>query len=346
MRFLLVATVTLFVFAGCTEAPVENVAQEPDNVITDPTDYSYVETDGEGWHIHDYWKGQDELDILERSVGYHAACFSSCSGFDYGPMRPATDVVIPQGAQFVNVTFSWTERADEEQSYGDVELWIQTAADHEPQFMQVLDNGVTATFESTNAQNDPPHQRLSLWGFVFMVRPPGGEGEMNFAVDGTFVVTAAKGLEIPEWPPHPDHWQGSNEIILFEDEPGSTMFTEQYPNGYACYGSCMGTHSPGDGLIVPWDATSVEVVLAYEPGIPAFLELEYHGADSWSRVRAPDGEMGDTPLQRTYSIPLQNNGDSPYAKQSLWEFRVVIDGQPGDTQRYSGGYTLSAKAVK
>ncbi len=59
MGLLLVAALS-----GCTDGTPDpdDEATGPETV-TDPTDYSYVEN-GTGAHVHDYWGGADEQEVL------------------------------------------------------------------------------------------------------------------------------------------------------------------------------------------------------------------------------------------------------------------------------------------
>lgn len=347
MRATVVVLLIAASLAGCAQDAPENVATEPANVVTDPGDYSYVETDGNGWHVHDYWGGQDALTVMDSEHGWHGACFGSCpDGFDWGPVRPQTDAVVPQGTAYLHITVTWTDREVHEAGYGDVELMVQSAKDDEPYVVGTIQSGVPFNLTSSNDMNDPPHQRLSLWAFGLNILPRDGQADLEFDAAIELNVVAHRGLEIPEWPPHPDHWNGADTLNIMAPQTASTLMYEKTDTSRVCYVGCLERHDVDDGMIVPWDTEAVVVTIEYGPGIPAFLALDYHGADQWAMKPAPASTVGDTPLQQVFRIPLDLDGDSPYALQSLWEFRVTADGQPTSEQRYSGSYTISAVAER
>lgn len=343
MHRLVLLALVLATVAGCVdEAPTE--APEPASVVTDPTDYSYLEnqTDGSGWHVHDYWRGEDSLVLVDLEQDLEFSC-PGCSYVSYtrGASRLPSGTVVPQGASQVNITVSWDFDGDHPLP----ELFVKSAADSEARSLGPVENREQVVFNSTNEMNDPPHQSLSGWGFYVKFT---GTDEDPYEFSGTIRmhVEAVRGLDIPAWPPHPDLWQGQDRLSLFEDEEGMALYREQHGSGWVCYGVCdMGRHAPGDGIVVPFDASHVEVHLSYGPGLPTGLGLRHHGADAWEMTTSdPDTTE---PGSATFVIPVDHaKGDSPYAKQSLWEFEMYIQDQPVDPARWSGSYTLSAWAVK
>jgi hypothetical protein len=164
---------------------------------------------------------------------------------------------------------------------------------------------------------------------------------------GTFhlYAEAIRGLEIPLFPPHPDHWNGGTEILLFEDTVGPILQWQNVEEGSnSCEGSCVGTHVPTSGVIVPFDAREVVVTLTYGPGLPGTLGVRSHGGDTWEMTPARE-EIVD-PLTRVFRIPVTpETGDSPYATQSIWEIAAWID-QPAHVRAYGGEYTMRAVAMK
>lgn len=344
MRVLVVVSLLVVSLAGCSEEPKPLVVEEPEEppVVTDPGDYSYNTT---RQHIHDYWDDQWELDVFEKTVSMGGV--RSTTHADH-VVRGDTDEVVPQGARWVNVTLDWS--LNQPNAHGATELWLQTARTAEPFRVQEVAPGETVHFESDNGHNDLPHQRLSAWRFIlrflsddngFVVTP--GELTVN--------VTAARGLEIPLYPGHPDPWHGADELPLlsFAGDVGFSAGPVRAAGedfGSACLNDCVDLHRPDDGAIVPYNASVVEVVLRETSGSGTAMlpGLEYHGADTleWTRLE-PDDQSG---AERVYRIPVEvGQGDSAYAQQSLWEFQAVVD-EPQPDGAFVGSYELEARALR
>lgn len=347
MRLWLVTLLLLATaFAGCTDDdPAEEDEGPEAGVVTDPTDYSYLqnETDGAGWHIHDYWRGQDTLEVLDKVDEACQGCsaqYNGGRGALLASFRPDTDHVIPQGAKWVNVTASW-DVGDTDMDH--VRIFIRTANSSETIDLGEVQQGETLTFLSSNDDNDPPHHRLSLWEFELRAMPAEEDGSVTISsYGGAMTVEATRGLEILPWPPHPDFWQGADEIVLHESTR-SVGYNIEAIFLQACAG-CFGRVTPDDGQIVPYDASEVVVTFtAHEGSLPATVGLRYHGADRWTYQNMTPTE--DDVIARTWRIPLEGNADSPYAKQSLWELELYND-QPTPVKGWTGEYTIAMKAVK
>ncbi len=330
--------------AGCADDAAAPNQAPPERVITDPTDYSYLDnqTDGSGWHVHDYWGGADSLSVLSDQRTINSFCGGCSDGMEVALFRLPAGSVVPQGSASVNVTMTWdTEVAT---GFGPPELLVKTALDAEPVSLGPIASGETFILNSTNDANDPPHQSLSLWRFGLFL--PAAGDEMDFKGNIRVQAVANRGLEIPAFPPHPDLWKGQSELPLFSDMGvvGAAVGTD---NMIMCYGGCPGHYVPDDGALVPYNAAAVEVVLTYLAGMPTGLNLAYHGADAWNVTAAEPSPFDATaPNQVRWVLPVDyKSGDSPYAAQSLWEFGLYMD-QPASTKAYSGTYTVEAKALR
>lgn len=319
---LLVLALVAVGLAGCTDTAPAPVEPESTSVVTDPTDYSYIdnETDGSGWHVHDYWKGGDELQVLDhRKQPGGVSSYGGDKGAPIAGFHPDAGDVVPQGAASVTVTATWD--ADPESSFGTVSLYVKTAKDDEAQLIGPIEKNTPITFNSTNEANDPPHQTLSLWRFELWAAPR--EGEDSTLLSGASArieAVAHKGLEIPAWPPHPDFWNGATELTLFEDEGGGAGVDVGMVATHSCISTCtLRTVRPDDGLLVPFDATRVDFLVTKEPAQPVALDMAFHGADAWEMQTADPAEEELTHV--LWSIPVdRQRGDSPYALQSLWQF--------------------------
>jgi hypothetical protein len=337
LMFLVVA------FAGCTAEDI-GPEESPMHTVTDPRDFSYVgNKTGDGWHIHDYWNGQEVLRVLEGEDGCPGACtvgYGGERGAVVGSFRPPTDSVVPQGAAWIHVTAEWRIGDGE---YGDVALFVKTANMSGTDFVTFLEPGVTVTIESTNDDNDPPHQRLSLWEFQIRALPRTGASQTTLEdFESYLFVEAERGLEIPPYPPHPDLWDGATEILLHE-QTRVVQYQVETPTLWTCNG-CLGRHKPDDGKIVPYDASHVEVVVEVKEGLPGTFGLMMRGADTWTFEKATPKEDGL--LRLVWHLDVTDRTDSPYAKQSLWDLYLVNDAPVEMVRFWTGTYHVTVKAVR
>lgn len=348
--WLLAFALSCTMLAGCTSSTGDGEAPAaPQNVVTDPRDYSYLQNATPGSHIHDYWQGRDRVTVLERAGGpFSSSCSGGCEdGMTFTWGVPEDGVIVPQGTKWVNGTFSLTPEG--ENTWTRLELWVRTAQDPEAQKWGDLENGKPFSIESTAEKNDPPHYVLSRWEFA--VRAYSGTADVAVRGEYAWQVEAVRGLPLLPYPPHPDRWNGATELELLEETRASmlTTYDEDPVSGgqsYSCYNGCPGTHRLGDGVVVPFETATVEVRIAYGPGVPALLGVTYHGSDTRSFTRLAG--TTESPGVTLFTIPLDPGvADSPYARQSLWEFDVWME-YPNDPplQAWSGEYTITVKAVK
>lgn len=337
--------------AGCSgEAPGDEPQSAQDNVVTDPLDYSYLQNATPGSHVHDYWQGRDRVTVISDEGGpFSASCSGTgcnAQGMLFNRRMPEDGVIVPQGTKWVNGTFTLSPEG--ENTWIRLELWVRTAADAEAVKWGDIGNGERFAIESTAERNDPPHYVLSLWEFNLRAY---GEGDEGVRVAGTYTweVEAVRGLPLVPFPAHPDRWNGATELDLLE-ETGSSMlaYTDTTSGGtsYNCYNGCPATHRLGDGVVVPFETGELQVRITYGPGVPTGLALTYHGANT--RGFSPAQGTMEEPGVTLYTIPVElGMADSPYAKQSLWEFDVWIE-QPGDLpiEAWSGQYTIAVKAFR
>jgi hypothetical protein len=346
---LLLALLSTASLSGCAgrDAPSgEGSADVP--VVTDPLDYSYLQNATAGSHIHDYWQGRDRITVIESESGsFGASCSGGCSeGMLFSTRVPDDGIIVPQGTRWVNGTIGLA--ANGENTWTRLELWIRTAEDAEARPWGNITPGTPFSFESTNEQDDPPHYVLSLWEFG--LRAYGAGDEVRVAGKLSWKIEAVRGLPLVAYPPHPDQWNGATELDLLEDTQASqyTLYRED-PTGSTstfCSGGCPGTHRLGDGVVVPFDAATVEVRLSYGPGMPAGLGVSFHGSDTRSLTKLTG--TTESPGVTLFTIAVEPGvADSPYAKQSLWEFDVWLDyPQDPPVQAWSGEYTLAVTALK
>lgn len=354
---LVLATLLLLGLAlsGCVADEDGQDATTDDDpvVVTDPADYTYVdnETTAGRAHLHDYWGAETQMTVVEKTVD---------SSWTWGgdrferalDIRPDDGQVFPLGTGRIEATLSWTDSPTD--VYGTVELFVKTANDTEPRFVQEIVNGETVGFDVDVDAADLPHQTLSSW--IFSLDYIRGENQEMMRYDGevTLEAIAYKVHEIPLFPAHPDQWKNATEIDLLYDGHASTYAV--YGPGRSSYclssndtgePSCFYTHVPRDGAIVPRDADHLTVVVEQDNELESYVTLGYHGADSRAFTEPePESVDGGT---WTYILPVSGSqGDGPYAKQSLWEFELYTNNPSpaGFTQAYRGEYTITVTVHK
>lgn len=328
--------------AGCAE-PAPTIAPESDEpvVITDLDDVESLEnqTFNQERHLHDYWDGQDRLLVLDETRDDGTFFFSDEWRSIF---QPPAGQVVPQGTSAVEVTLSWTDTDGD--TYSDPELWVQSPAESEPRLVGPIESGQTLAVTTTEADADLPHQTLSAWQFELRLHPGTPAGLIWFRGTITMHVGAIRGLEIPVYPPHPDLWNEREEIPLLDDQVGLGMWGGNAEGDYSCYGACPQVHAPDDGIIVPYDAALVEVILDVSAESITTPGLSYHGADTreWTRL-TPDETDGTRHIYRIPVTPLK--GDGPYAAQSQWRF-LPYAAEPDEDGLWAAGYTLTARALR
>lgn len=351
MRALLVAlSLVALALSGCTDdTPVPDDGEPEPGVVTDPTDYSYLQngTDGAGWHVHDYWGGQDRLQLLDQEDPGCTGCtvsYSGDHGTTIGSFLPEPDHVVPQGTAWLHATATWDIESGD---YDGVGLWVQTANGTDFAFVGELEQGQPLTFNSTHGDNDPPHQTLSLWEFQVRAMPPDGDGSSASTFSSTLRVEVERGLEIPPWPPHPDFWDGATELIL--DEASYTVtYDTQAGLVWYCAG-CVGGPYLDDGVVVPFDADVVVIDVEATSELPITFGLRAHGADT--RTYTELEPTLDEPFHKTWRMETAEHfADSPYAKRSFWAFNLYKDQVRQDDTvtagHWQGTYDVTVTALK
>ena len=351
MRGLLPAVALLLAaLAGCSSPDGPEAGPEPDPiVITDPRDLANGTAPGS--HVHDYWQGRDRVEVVTDDWNGGV----SYGGSDHGTIgwfRPADGSIVPQGAGVIEGVADWqAEEPDPVEAalgagsdFDRMELWVKTAADGEAQPVTRLEDGVPFRFNTTNAQDDPPHYVLSLWEFHVVAFKDGADG-VSFSGSIAFKAEALRTLPLAVFPPHPDPWNGTTELQLAQVDMQVDLHTGLVFS-YFCYGGCADhTFGPDAGKTVPFDAAAIEVTIATDTGsTPIPLDLTWHGADT--RTLQPAEPESESPGLRTYRLEVEPGlGDSPYASQSLWEFRVHMD-DTEDQGAWRGTYHVTVKAMR
>lgn len=333
------AACLLVVLAGCSQPSSQPAGDGPPTEITDPRDYSYLNSTP-GSHVHNYWGGRDQLTLLDLDFPDHNSQTGEARVVA-GDFRPPEGSIVPQGTGSLDVTAHWTlgeGLPTRTNHFQRMELWAKSALDSSTHLVGPIENGQTLRINSTNDQDDPPHYVLSLWRFMLLAANDDG-GDTVYAGNASMQVVVHRSLPLPVFPPHPDAWNGAAELGL-----GHQGMDVDYSLQALFLGSCNGClpiFRPQSNSTVPMDASELAVTLTTSP--PVQLELYYHGADTWNFTMLPSS--GPAQEVREYRIPVDGRGDSPYAKQSLWEFAISCN-NPAPVCAWSGHLELDLKAVR
>lgn len=345
MRKLLPVALAALLLAGCTgpAAPGEQ-AQDDVTVITDPNQGRTDPTMGA--HLHDYWGSQAERSVVDGTIVAPGYQWNGPS-LVVADFRPASGDVVPQGAASVRVAVSWTND-DPSNRFSGAELWVKTAADAKAQRIGPVQSGAETVIESANERNDLPHQVLSAWSFQLVLLADttlAGYNLIMYTGTVTLTATAVRGLDIPLYPGHPDQWGDRSEIQLLATKGSARFFGDTESGAWSCLGgTCPFVLVPDNGTLVPFGTDHVIVVLTRSLGAnPTRLEVKAHTAVS--RDFEVLGEVERTDIVTTYTIPVLDGFDGPYATQSQWEFILSI-AQPRDGSAVVEEYTLTATAYR
>lgn len=315
------AVVTLaLLLAGCGAPPEPSTETNSLTTITDPAQGRTDPSLGE--HVHNYWGSQQRITVLDMTqevLGWTTVGDGSSPAAIF---RPASGDVVPQGTASIELTLDW-EDGEATNHYPTVEVWLKTAADREPQLVAAGERGAMLQVSSSNEANDLPHQVLSGWEVQWRIGPGAGGQFTRFSGEVRAHMVAVRGLDIPVYPGHPDRWDNKTEMNLFEASGTTIADGDVTGNNYRCYSPCPPLLVPADGVVIPWDADHVRIVLERETEAPTRLGLKYHDATTWDWTLAEPTEESST--SRTYILPVGSGGDGPYASQSQWEFQLVIE---------------------
>lgn len=340
-RWLGPLAVLALLLAGCSGT--EPAADTGDSVtlVTDPTQGRADPSDGV--HLHDYWGSSTRKTVFDGALPVQTFSLGNTQSYAVAIALPEPGDVVPQGTATVEVTMTWTPSPEmgAANQFAGTRLAVRTAADREAQDLGPVTSGQTVIVESSNERNDLPHQVLSGWEFHWVLEPvqaPVG-GIVSFQGELDVLVEAIRGLDIPLYPGHPDQWLGRTEFPLFAAEGMAVMDGDTRTGNTRCYGACPETLTPGDGIVVPIEASHVRVTLDRDTPMPTRLGLAYHDAISrdW-KVAQP---IEETDTSRIYIIDVLDGGDGAYARQSNWEFVLIVE-EPVENGHVADSYRVAA----
>ena len=306
-------------------------------------------------HAHDYWQGETRKLVTHLESGLIPLPLFPCkgdgctvgSGDTYPPGTAIADYDIPEPGLVYEGTAqlelllnykrppgaaSCVEGActpDVEHPAVTVNFDYLTAADEPRQFRTggTLQVGQPFLIPVKPTEADMPHQTKSLWVFrVYSSEPTWFEWNIT--------ITAVKGTEVVNWPPHPDLYAEKSERTVFE---GPVHLESKGTLDSNLYGSDAGWVNPE--RILSWGTERIEVevkdvtLTTQTPGVtPAYFLMEYHNASKpplLGHGTQYGGRLRDEGSDGTvykFVIDISNDHqsyDTPYGTKSRWGFRFV-----------------------
>jgi len=314
-----------------------------------------TETNGTGAmeHKHDYWHGETRRLVYDLESGLipfplfpcktPGTCTAGGGGETYPAGTAIADYDIPNDRPGYGLVYEGATALELMLNYAclpqDTGQCIDhpavtpnidylTAADEPGQFRNAgtLQVGVPLVIPVKPFEADMPHQTKSLWIFrVYSSEPTWWEWNIT--------LTAIKGNEVVNWPPHPDLYAERTERTIFD---GPVHLESKGTIDSNLYGSDAGWVNPE--RIISWGTERVEVTVtgvtfaADVPIDPQDFILEYHNA-SKPPLLGHGNQYGGRLIDEgtdgsTYSFVIDIVGDTdsydtPYGEKSRWGFRLV-----------------------
>jgi hypothetical protein len=356
--------------------PNETIAPDGRGQISAFNETNKTETTGIGAmvHTHDYWKGKERLDVGYINGGLipfpllpckrkDGACTAGSGGDDTYPaataiadflFTPLSDglKLIPEGTKTLEVKmtkFTGPEQCVDpsvpcvegtpSNPAGQV-FFDYLAANDEPGAFHKggeLTSGQPISIDLKPTDADMPHQTGSLW--IFRIY---SNSQMVW-FDFNITLTAVKGYDVVNWPPHPDLYADKRDRSVF-DAP--VKLASKGTADSNLYGSDAGWIHPEK--VVSWGTESVDIEItdvvftSQTPATPSGWVFEYnnaskppllgHGAQYSARLTdsSSDGKTFH------FNIDLKSDDgsayDTPYAQYSRWGFRLVPRFDEGASQ--------------
>ncbi|MFA5943087.1 MAG: hypothetical protein WC876_01330 [Candidatus Thermoplasmatota archaeon] len=339
------AALAILLLAGCAGPSDEQAAADDPILVTSPGDYTYLNESNAlaRPHVHDYWGGRDRIGILDETwQGRHELTINGDNMVWMAEFLPPDGSVVPQGTAQVHLALEYAAAPGDR--VGDLSVRYSTAASTNLSDPVAFQDG-KVELPAEDVDNDLPHQVVSSWRFV--VLGTGEDGFERFKGTMRLIVEAERGRPIPLYPGHPDQWNGTNEILLIEEDQAIyDLWLEPFggcqPFPMMAF-NCPVEHVPMDGAIVPTDAAYVEIRVVTSQELPNGLQFQYHAGDTRALRIVEPAESSDS--ERIYRIAVEGNGDGPYAKRSLWGFLVTGPSSPARTVE-GATYTITATAYR
>ena len=316
-------------------------------------------------HAHDYWQGRERVTLLERDMWFVPLPVQPCraDGQCYPPGTSIADIDLPEpmlvyeGTDHLEVKFSNLRVVPVDAAVPNPAVTMAfdylTAADDANEFRTGVEGAkADEVYEVPVAplEADMPHQVKSLWLFRIYTKDmtSGADSATSVSVYFNFTVTAVKGREVVDWPPHPD---------LYANSPVRTIADGSYATqakGWADYWvSGADANWVYPERVVSYGTERLEVTItkkAFQSSVPVepdFFYLEYRNASYLSKLgngdlsgeRLVDPSTDGTTYQ--FTIPVDEYGmDTPYGQSSRWAFRFMARYGDADGSRCPGSQSI------
>lgn len=333
--------------AACMGHPqiVATPTSDPAMTITDPSLFNETLRDSRP-HVHDYWKGQESVVILQRSADLVSSPVPSpqCSTPNDGSCAvfyPDDGHTVYPGTNRVNVTVAFSSSNSQ-----DIVFLNYSSPSPSVRGERALRSTSTVTINTTESSDDLPHEQTSRWVFstFYHTLVPATTLPVSIKVE----IFRGPG-ELPVAPPHPDFWKQNRTLALYEangtldDVGGIDPLDAGPPRRYV----------PQQPPVVPIETTHLTLRVYYNSSTPTQLHyapaLSWHGADH----RAGFERRGVAPTRENVASAggyyvwvlnvLPRMWDSPYANRTDWAIEVAwhdqdANGQPVGAQAMEGAF--------
>ena len=341
---------------GVIDANESTVAPDGRGQLSAFKETNRTEANGTGAmeHKHDYWQGETRRLVADIESGLIPfpllPCKKEGGGCTAGSSQPGTDTYpagtaiadysIPNDVPGYGLVYEGTAKLELLLNYANTPAGTEhpmvtpnfdylTAADEPGAFRTggTLQVGVPFEIPVAPFEADMPHQTKSLWIFRIYSSEPTWW-------DWNITITAVKGNEVVDWPPHPDLYAEKAERTIFE---GPVQMESKGTIDSNLFGSDAGWLNPE--RIISWGTERVEVTVSNVvlttdvPGVPASgYVLEYHNATKpplLGNGAQYGGRLSDEGTDGTtwsFVIDITNDVesyDTPYGEKSRWGFRFV-----------------------
>jgi hypothetical protein len=331
------------------------------------------------FHTHDYWAGRPDMvlyagdvaigeDALGETAITNAGIIIGTTTFDTkadgddSRSSDKTDVVY-QGTERIDVTLTWTDAT----AIPGINFYYKAANSPQGQFTLLgpLESGQTASIFLRMGMADMPHQvSLSRWKFKLEAFDPQTQAMPMRAYramgDVNVEMKIFNGGDQFIDPPHPYFFTEGPTRFAGEVNKtftncvyvNNTRLHESQPSTEAvAYGCKLDGFSPAMGNIVPWETSKVVLELWYNytsPGGagPRSMGLKFHASDTsaYTYPKAVESKAG----YARYEIEVtEAMTDSPYARESDWQFGVypIVQDQRDLGSEISGDVHILSTAI-
>lgn len=284
-------------------------------------------------HLHDYWKDNDRVTIMDEDVPldqFTATFMTVFNVFRGTPGVGGAFVDLPDGA----IVYEGTGQLEFTASWNDpavTGMGVRYRSAASPDWGEVapLTAGSPLVVPITPEMSDMPHGKTSKWGFWLAPAQPGQviAGTVHVRVD---IVRMG---DIMLFPGHPELFNGAHTLTLYEGSASSTQ--DSFPS--MMLGFFTGSQEDPSlpfAKVVPMETQSMTANLTIKSasanvGQVTSAQLFIKSADTnrWRQAEPISGDA-DTGVYQFAWLVTMDETDSPYAKESQWRFMVRVTTDP------------------